>query len=146
MVELVGTSQRFAAPDIGSNATDVALPSPGRFRRRLTLAFVLVAVATATVFGLTSALLVRSYRVNSFNQRGRREARLALLAAPRDLSAPAFSRLLAEYETRGGFDTVAVARGVEYSSSTNLTLANVPPSVAVPPRGRISALATTHVG
>jgi two-component system sensor histidine kinase MtrB len=92
----------------------------------LTIAFVATAVLVSSVFAITSFLLVRSYRMHTFTRHIHREARLALLAAPHDLSASSFSAVLGEYEQRGDFETVASADGVEYSSTSALDLSAVP--------------------
>jgi two-component system, OmpR family, sensor histidine kinase MtrB len=133
-------------PAIASNATDLGLPAPRRFRRRLTIAFVFSAVVTGSVLALSCYVIVRSYRLNSFDEHAQREARLALIAAPRDLSATSFERLLREYEERGGFDAIATSGGVEFSSNPALRAADIPASIRQPPVAGISRPVRATVG
>ncbi|MDP9071470.1 MAG: HAMP domain-containing histidine kinase [Actinomycetota bacterium] len=97
-----------------------------RFRARLTLAFVIVAAASAGVLALTSFVLVRQYRFRTFATHAEREARLGLIAASRPVSAANFSGLLTEYQRRGGFHAVAVDDELVFSSSPSLGREDIP--------------------
>jgi signal transduction histidine kinase len=99
---------------------------PRRFRRRLIAAFVLVVAATGGVLVLSSYLAIRQHRFASFAALAEEEARLSMLSVPPELTLPAFEALLAEYQERGGFDTVAVTNDVAFSSYPELSLADVP--------------------
>ena len=98
------------------------------------------------MLALASYLLVRSYRFDTFDRRVRREARLAPLAAPSDLSAKTFSQRLAEYEQRGGFDAVGTVGDVEFSSTRSLRYDDVPDDVRRPPRHGIAGPVGTTIG
>lgn len=102
-----------------------APPAP-RFRRRLIGAFVVVAILTGGVMAVTSYLLVREHRHASFASQAEEEARLSLLSVPPQLTLPGFEALVAEYQERGGFETVAVAEGVLFSSTPDITASDVP--------------------
>lgn len=100
-----------------------------RFRARLTIAFVIVAAASAGVVALTAYVLVREYRLRTFTDHAEREARLSLISVDRDLTADNFRALLAEYQRRGGFDVVAVDDEVAFSSSPSLGREDIPTSM-----------------
>lgn len=103
------------------------LPAPPpRFRRRLVAAFVVVAILTGGVMAATSYLLVRQHRHDSFVGQAEDEARLSLLSVPPELTLPGFEALVAEYQERGGFETVAVSGGIVFSSDPDITRADVP--------------------
>lgn len=99
---------------------------------------VLVAVVAGTILALTSYAFVRSYRLHAFEQRVRRDSRLAILAAPAQLSATSFDSLVHEYERRGSFEAVAVVGDVELSSASSLRVSDVPEGVRTLPEGRIA--------
>lgn len=103
--------------------------SPPRFRRRLTAAFVLVAAVTGGVLAASSYFLIRQHRTHAFAEQAEEEATLSLLSAPAELTLPGFEALLAEYQSRAGFDTVVVSGDVVFSSSPEFTLDDVPSSL-----------------
>src|SRR6185436_11117775 len=77
---------------------------PGRLRRRLTIAFVLVATVSTTALAVTSYLLVQSSRFNDSLRQSRAEARQVLFLAAdqlggRPLDDEQSSLLLNRFET-----------------------------------------------
>jgi two-component system sensor histidine kinase MtrB len=135
----------MAEPDETKDTPDRLVVSGGRsrLRRRLTVAFILVAVGTGAVLVATTYFLVRHYRVSTFEQRSENEARLALLPAPARLTPTSFEDLVLEYQTRSSVDGVVVvdADGDTYSSV--LRRADVPSDVLEP--GDADELATATV-
>ena len=99
---------------------------PSRFRRRLTAAFILVAVVTSGALSLGSYVLIREYRYHNFAEQAEDQAQLSLLSAPSDISLTEFEEILAEYERRAGFETVAVTDEAVFSSSSELGAEDVP--------------------
>ncbi|MCB1007235.1 MAG: HAMP domain-containing histidine kinase [Acidimicrobiales bacterium] len=91
---------------------------PRSLRSRLTAAFILVAFATGALLVGTTYVLVRHYRVSTFERRSETAARLALLSAPEELTDPQFEDLLIDYQERGAIDGLWVvdATGRERSS------------------------------
>jgi hypothetical protein len=61
-------------PDTGSSRPE--------FRRRLTLAFVLVGAATGAILVVSSLLAISTHRQRTFVRAARREAELGLLPGP----------------------------------------------------------------
>ena len=102
------------------------VPLGGAFRRRLTVAFVLVVAVCSGVMAVTSFLLIREYRVRSFTEQAVEKAALSLISTPEDLSVTDVDELLAQYERRGGFETVVVATDVVFSSEPGLGADDVP--------------------
>ena len=84
------------------------LPGSPRFRRRLTLAFVLVGAATGAVLVAASFLMISTYRHRSFERTARREAELGLLPGPVRFTPQRLDDLVHEYRRRGGVETVVV--------------------------------------
>jgi signal transduction histidine kinase len=75
---------------------------PGRLRRRLTVAFVLVAGLSAGALALGSFLLVREARLRDSLLRAARESRFNLaLAADLPTEGPDLDRFVSSYEQRG---------------------------------------------
>lgn len=99
---------------------------PRRFRRRLTLAFLVVAALSAGLVATLAVVLAREYRWRSFREQNLEEARLALAFAPTNLDEAGFERLRAEYEARTDADVVAVQRDVVFSSSADLDARDIP--------------------
>ena len=101
----------------------------GRFRWRLTVAFILVAAVAAGVLALTAFVLVREERERLFEERVRREARLSVSLAEEALSSPAevadVRRLLSRLNRRGDFKTVVV-EGRALASHSHVGLEQVP--------------------
>lgn len=116
----------------------MAVPArPRRFRRRLIAAFVLVAALTGGILAITTYIMIRQHRHASFTRQAEAQARLSLLSAPRELTLPGFESLLAEYQSRGGFDTVAVSGKLVFSSSPEFSLVDVPDPAATSSDGLI---------
>lgn len=113
-------------------ATTVPIPVPGGFRRRLTVAFVLVAASAGGLLALTSYVLVREYRHQTFENHAEEGAKLSLLSAPGELSLTDFEALLAEFRRRGGFETVALVDGAVFSSLPELGMDDIPDDLLGP--------------
>jgi signal transduction histidine kinase len=107
--------------------------SPHRFRRRLTAAFVLVAVLSAGVLAVVTVILVREYRWRSFRNQAESEARLVLALAPRELTEASFERLVEAYGGRAGADTVAIVGGEVFASASQIGVDDIPSPLREPP-------------
>jgi two-component system, OmpR family, sensor histidine kinase MtrB len=121
----------------------------GRMRRRLTVAFMLVAGLSAAALAAGSFVLVRESRMRDSVDRSLDQGRSNLLLAADVLGAspdPAdVSRLLAAYERRGTFTTVTVTGGRAASSSVSVGPAQVPPELRRLVRGERLAYQRTTV-
>lgn len=114
---------------MGQPAT-VAQVTPRRFRRRLTLAFILVAALSAGLVATLAVVLAREYRWRSFREQSLGEARVAMALAPPELDAAAFDRVRAEYEARTDADLVAATGQMVFSSSADIDAEDVPEDLA----------------
>lgn len=121
-------------------------PRPHRFRRRLTLAFVLVAAASAGGMALLTYGLTSSYRWRSFERMSHDEVQLALALAPDELDDGGFERMQAAYEKRSGTDTVAIGPDRTYSSVVSLDATDVPAEVRDGPAGELVSTQATREG
>lgn len=106
------------------------IPLGGAFRRRLTVAFVLVVAVAGGVLATTSWFLIHEYRVRSFTEQSIDKAALSLISTPDDLSVTGVDQLLAELERRGGFETVVAAGDLVFSSEPSLGIDDVPAGMA----------------
>ena len=97
-----------------------------RFRTRLTAAFILVASVASGALALGSYVTVAEYREHVFGEHARDEAELAFLSTTGDVSLDEFEDLLAEYQQRAGFESVAVVGDVTFSSSSDIGADDVP--------------------
>lgn len=91
---------------------------PSRFRRRLTLAFVLVAAISAGALAIGSFTSVRAYRMASFRDRAVHESGLNLVLAAGRLDDASIPSLFDLYDRRGPFETLAVRNGEVVAEST----------------------------
>lgn len=98
----------------------------GRFRRRLTVAFILVAALAGGLLAGSSFVLIREYRLRTFHERSLEKAALSLIAAPEQLDVGTAGALVAEYRQRGGFETVVVSGEVSFSSLPSVSREDVP--------------------
>jgi signal transduction histidine kinase len=102
----------------------------GRLRRRLMLAFMLVAGLSAAVLAISSYLIVREARLSDSVDRALEQSRFNLILAGDTLSShPApmeTSDLLDAYERRGSFAVVGMTNRRSFSSSVSLGPAQVP--------------------
>jgi two-component system sensor histidine kinase MtrB len=102
---------------------------PVRFRRRIAVAFVVVAGLSAGALAVGASVTVYSYRTSTFRDRAREQARddLRLLAA--GASPEVVAGRLADAEQPGGPAVLVVTDGQVVSSVETLDLADVPASV-----------------
>ena len=103
---------------------------PKSFRRRLTLAFVAVGAATGAVLVAASLLTISTYRQHSFERAARREAELGLLPGAARFLPARLDDLIADYRTRGGFETVVVTPTRTVASSPAVPPGAVPAGFA----------------
>ena len=101
-----------------------------RLRRRLTIAFTLVAGLAALALAAGSYAVVRQARLSDSVDRSLDQARFNLELAAEVLAGgtgeAARTELLEALERRGDFETVGVANGETFSSSVSLGAAQVP--------------------
>jgi two-component system sensor histidine kinase MtrB len=103
--------------------------SPGRLRRRLTLAFVLVAGVSAAALALGSYVVVRENRLDDSVERALDQARSNFLVADEILegtAGPATEEVLDALARRGEFATVGTVGDAPFSSSLSLAARDVP--------------------
>jgi signal transduction histidine kinase len=119
---------------------------PGRLRRRLTLAFMLVAAVTAAAVAGSSYLLVREARLRDSVDSSVERARVNLTLAP-ELLARGTEPLLAAYERRGGFVTVGRTDTRTFSSSLSVGAEQIPAEVTrLVARGELAYQRTSVAG
>jgi two-component system sensor histidine kinase MtrB len=106
-----------------------AVPT-GRLRRRLTIAFTLVAGVAALVLAAGSYWIVRETRLDDSVERALDQSRFNLELAASVLdgstSRAATDELLAALSTRGDFETVGIVGDASFSSSVSLGPEQVP--------------------
>ncbi|HEX5468528.1 MAG TPA: HAMP domain-containing sensor histidine kinase [Gaiellaceae bacterium] len=106
---------------------------PGRLRRRLTIAFLLVAGLSAAALAVASYAIVREARLSDSVDRALEQSRFNLVFAnetlTRNPSTHEVDQLLAAYERRGGFETVGAAGPRRFSSSVSVGIQEVPTSL-----------------
>jgi two-component system sensor histidine kinase MtrB len=100
--------------------------APGRLRRRLTLAFMLVAGISAAALAAGSYLLVRQARLDDSLDRSLEQARLNLVVGAELLPEEGPGAVLDAYARRGTFATVLVTPDRTVPSSVSVGLAHVP--------------------
>jgi signal transduction histidine kinase len=126
------------------------MPAPvvlRQFRTRLSAAFLLVAAITSALLSVGSYFTIQEYRLRSFTRHADEAARLGMLSAPRDLSLANFEDLLGEFRTRAGVESVALVGDVAYSSSPEITAADIPTALPRPvERGELMHAHTTVGG
>src|SRR5256886_6358628 len=93
-------------------------------RRRLTIALALAVGLSAAALAVGSYFVVRQNLLADSVHSSAQQARRNLRIAPLYLKQPA--KLLEAYGRSGGFDTVGVQRGLQFSSSLHLGLEQVP--------------------
>jgi signal transduction histidine kinase len=112
---------------------------PGRLRRRLTLAFMLVAGISAAALAAGSYLVVRQARLDDSLERALDQARFNLVLAARVLPDQGAKALLEDYERRARFDTVLLVDGQPFPSSLSLGAAQIPNDVrTIVARGQLA--------
>jgi len=102
----------------------------GRLRRRLTVAFMLMAGLSAAVLAASSYLIVREARLSDSVDRSLEQSRFNLVLAGeilgRNPTETQTNDLLAAYRRRGAFETVGKSSGRTFSSSLSLGYPQVP--------------------
>ena len=112
---------------------------PGRLRRRLTLAFMLVAGISAAALAAGSYLVVRQARLDDSLERSLDQARFNLVLGAETLPQQSPRALLDSYERRGRFDTVLLDGKRAYPSSLSLGRAQIPEDLrAIVARGQVA--------
>jgi signal transduction histidine kinase len=105
----------------------------GRLRRRLTVAFMLVAGLSAAVLAVSSYLIVRDARLSDSLDRSLEQGRFNLVLAGetlgRDPTPSEVTELLDAYERRGTFATVGETGTRTFSSSLSLGPTQIPPGL-----------------
>jgi signal transduction histidine kinase len=103
---------------------------PVRFRRRLTVAFVLVAAVSAGVIAIVSFMLVRADRYRSFHERAVSSSALALSLAGgadrNDDRATTPEEVVAHLGSRESFEIVAISDDQAVSSTADLNEEHLP--------------------
>jgi two-component system sensor histidine kinase MtrB len=103
--------------------------SPGRFRRRLRLAFILVVAVSTGAFAVLTYAGTSGYRSRKFEATSLDEAEVALKLAPRTLNEDTFERMLRIYENRAGADIVARSHDKSFTSSVHISIRDIPSRV-----------------
>ena len=111
-----------------AEAKGAALPFPNRFRRRLIIAFVLVAGFAAGALATGSFILASQQRHNSFISRSQQQARVTLALTQGQASANNLNALVSEARQRNSYDTLVVADQT-ISSRPGLVESDLPDSV-----------------
>jgi signal transduction histidine kinase len=124
---------------------------PGSLRRRLTIAFLLVAGLSAAALAVASYGIVREARLSDSVDRSVEQSRFNLVLANETLSADPnaqeIEQLLSAYERRGGFETVGTTGTRRFSSSVSVGMQEVPPELrALVARGRLGYERVTVAG
>ncbi|MDQ1652544.1 MAG: two-component system, OmpR family, sensor histidine kinase MtrB, partial [Cryptosporangiaceae bacterium] len=105
-----------ALPGLGLSRVPVKPLRTGHLRRRLTVAFVLVAATAAAVLGASSYVLVRNARLQDSLDRAAQDARFQLLLSRQFVPVPAKREdLLASFESTGHH--VVLVSGTERAAS-----------------------------
>lgn len=102
---------------------------PGRLRRRLTVAFVLLVGLSTATLALATYVLVREQRVHANVDRVLDNTRLNLAVVPRTRDPNRVAALLDYYGRRPGVDAVVIEGGDVFSSRSSITMRNVPASL-----------------
>ncbi len=108
----------------------------GRFRWRLTVAFVLVSGVSAAVVAFGSFVTIRQEREELFRERSLREAELGV-SRGRDLLSPSSDLkdvhdLVSRYKRRDDADVVMITRSQVFSSNPDIGTGDVPSALGQP--------------
>ncbi len=106
---------------------------PSRFRRRLTVAFVLVVAVSSGLLSLSTYMLVRRYRLHASVGRALDVTQVNLAVAP-ELTPNRMSALLRYYGARKDVDAVVIDGAEGRSSDASVTAADVPAGLAAATR------------
>lgn len=115
------------------------------FRSRLTAAFIVVVAVTTAVFGITSYVLIRQYRLERFEAGAKEDAAVVVFSASRRPTPAEFDDLLREFQRRANFEAVVVTGVPSFSSSPSITQRDVPPSLVPPDSPGEVTIARTDV-
>jgi signal transduction histidine kinase len=123
----------------------------GRLRRRLTVAFMLVAGLSAAVLAASSYVIVREARLSDSVDRSLEQSRFNLVLAGeilgRNPTETQTNELLAAYRRRGAFETVGKSGSRTFSSSLSLGYPQVPDGLRrIVASGRLGYERETLVG
>jgi signal transduction histidine kinase len=120
---------------------------PGRLRRRLTLAFMLVAGISAAALAAGSYLVVRQARLDDSLGRSLDQARFNLVLGAEVLPTDGPRALLDAYRRRARFDTVLLSDGRSFPSSLSLGEAQIPGDLRdIVTRGQLAYERTSVAG
>ncbi len=106
--------------------------STGRFRRRLTVVFILVAGISAGTIGLGAFFLVRDSRSDDFVERSIRDAEANILSVEERGDLPDQEALDSLVRRRGADVIVVTTPAGDYTSHPSITRADIPKDVAPP--------------
>lgn len=117
------------------------LPFPSQFRRRLTIAFVVVAGVSSGLLALGAFLFVNQQRHDSFVERARQQAGTVFALTRGEASADRLDALIRVPRERSGFDSLVVADRT-IGSRSDLQVTDLPKEVTSPDGERASAFFT----
>jgi signal transduction histidine kinase len=118
---------------------------PHRIRRRLTVAFVLVAAVAAGSIAMGTYLRVHESRIELFRERSVSTSELSLEFILPNMDVDRVGELLELYQSRGGFQTVIVMPDGTVESQTPFALTDVPQGVRLEPGEDGATEGTAHV-
>ena len=123
----------------------------GRLRRRLTVAFMVVAGVSAAILAVSSYVIVRETRLSDSVDRSLEQGRFNLVLAGETLGThpteTQTNELLAAYRRRGAFETVGKSGSRTFSSSVSLGYPQVPDALKrIVAAGRLGYERETVVG
>lgn len=104
--------------------------APGRLRRRLTIAFALVAGLSAAALAAGSYFVVRENRMSDSVERALDQSRFNLVLAREVVGEGGLRGVVETLQRRGEFTTVATSRGEASSTSLSLGEGDVPRELA----------------
>jgi two-component system sensor histidine kinase MtrB len=106
--------------------------SPGRFRRRLAVTFVIVVALSSGLVAVVTVIGASESRLRNFRSEAIAEARFTAAVAPANLDGESFDRLRLGYESRSDANLLAISGTHVYSSARNLSTADIPAELRNP--------------
>lgn len=109
--------------------------STGRFRRRLTIAFILVAGISAATIGLGAYVLVRDVRSDDFIERSLRDAEANYLSVEDPavvIEEQEIPGIIKRFARRGVSASVVITDGTEFNSDPKITFSSIPRALPSP--------------